>query len=131
MKYSWQPDKQLRLVHKNNNPKWVGGEVHEYLQVDGKIKELNGKLIHYSYKDIVHHFQKTINYAELSAIKNIRIGKKVSPINLIINPIFAFMNLYVLKLGLLDGWRGLIAGFSSMTGTFLKYAIIISKINKK
>ena len=97
MKYSWQPDKQLRLVHKSNNPMWVGGEVHESLQVAGEIKEISGKLIHFSYKDIVHHFQKTIQYAELGASKNLRLGKMVNPVNLVINPIFAFINLYFLK----------------------------------
>lgn len=131
MKYSWQPDKQLRLVHRSNNPIWDGSEVHEKLKVNGDIKEAVGRLIHYSYKDIPHHFQKTTYYSELGALKNLRIGKKGSPVNLIINPIFAFVNLYFLKFGILDGWRGLIAAFSSMTGTFLKYAIILSKINKK
>lgn len=131
MKYSWQSDLQLRLVHKSKNPVWVGGEVHESLKVDGEILKTKGILIHYSYKDISHHFQKTIQYAELGAIKYLRLEKKVSLINLIINPTYAFVNMYLIKFGFLDGWRGLVAAFSSMTGTFLKYGITISKMNKK
>jgi len=130
MKYSWQPDLQLRLVHKPNNPVWIGGEVHESLNVDGELLNVKGKLIHYSYKDITHHFQKTIQYAELGALKYERLGKDAKIGNLIINPLFAFFNLYFLKLGFFDGWRGLVAAFSSMTGTFLKYAILINKMKK-
>ncbi len=130
MKYSWQPDLQLRLVHKSKNPVWIGGEVHESLKVDGEIFNIKGKLIHYSYKDITHHFQKTVQYAELGASKYERLGKKASIANLIINPIFAFFNLYLFKFGMFDGWRGLVAGFSSMTGTFLKYAFLINKMKK-
>lgn len=130
MNYAWQPDIHLRLVHKSLEPRWVGGEVHEKLIANGNSNVINGKLIHYSYSSIQHHFQKTILYSELGANKLIRIGKKPKILNLIINPAYAFFNMYFLKLGLLDGWRGLVASFSSMTGTFLKYAIFFSKIKK-
>lgn len=124
LNYAWQPDKKLRFVRKSSNPRWEGLDVHENLVSDFKISELNGDLIHYSYKSIEHHFAKTIDYARLSAESYLKKGKKVSFCNLVINPIYAFLNLYIINQGFRDGFRGLIAAFSSMTGTFLKYAIM-------
>jgi glycosyltransferase involved in cell wall biosynthesis len=130
MKYSWQPDKQLRLVHKSVNPIYTGGKVHESLSVDGKVKELNGNLLHYSYQSISHHFEKTIGYAKLSAESYSDKSRKFSISNLIINPIYAFVNMYIFKGGFRDGIRGIIAAYSSMTGTFLKYAMLFEKDNQ-
>lgn len=122
MKYSWQPDLQLRFFHKSTNAKWVGDYVHEKLIVNSAPKKLKGKLIHYSFKNIEHHLSKTIEYAKLGALSLRRKSKKVYKYNLIINPIFAFLKMYFLNLGCLDGWRGFIASFSSLIGTFLKYS---------
>lgn len=131
MNYSWQPDRQLRLVHKSLEPLWEGGDVHEYLNVGGNKVIIEGKLIHYSYKSISHHFEKTIKYAELGAKKMISNNRKFGYYNLVLNPIIAFVAMYFIKCGFMDGWRGIIAAFSSMTGTFLKYSIAISlKKNK-
>ncbi len=125
MKYSWQPDRVVRLLHKSLNPKFTGELVHEKIDMkDYKSSTLSGNLIHYSYRNIREHFEKTTKYSELSALSYQKIGKKSKLVNLIINPLFAFINMYILKLGILDGWRGIIAAFSSMTGTFLKYAIL-------
>jgi glycosyltransferase involved in cell wall biosynthesis len=127
MNHSWQPDKQLRLVHKSVNPVYTGGKVHEFLRVDCKVEKLEGSLLHYSYFSISSHFIKTIGYAELSAESYKDNARKFSVINLLINPIYAFINMYLFKGGFRDGVRGIIAAFSSMTGTFLKYAMLYEK----
>lgn len=123
MNYSWQPDRVIRLVHKSLNPHFTGGKVHEKLEHSAKeINNLKNEILHYSYKDISNHFEKTVRYAKLSAETYFEQGRKAGICNLIINPLFAYVNMYFFKLGFLDGWRGLIAAYSSMTGTFLKYA---------
>jgi glycosyltransferase involved in cell wall biosynthesis len=127
MQYSWQPDRKLRLVKKNAKPKWVGHIVHEELIVEGKIGTLKGEILHYSYTSIADHFAKTIKYASLSSQDYELKGKKVSFVNLILNPIFAFVNMYFVKGAFLDGKLGLVAAFSSMCGTFLKYAMLYER----
>lgn len=125
MLYSWQPDRVLRLVHKSLKPKFLGEKVHEKLVCDFQNPILlKNEIMHYSYKSIKNHFEKTIRYAELSAESYFDLNRNTGLLQLLINPIFAFTNMYILKRGFLDGWRGLIAAFSSMTGTFLKYAIL-------
>ncbi|MDT3740932.1 MAG: glycosyltransferase family 2 protein [Candidatus Kapabacteria bacterium] len=134
MNHSWQPDRVTRLVHKSLYPQFTGGKVHEKLEHSAKeVNNLKHEILHYSYKDISNHFEKTVQYAKLSAETYFEKGTKAGICNLIINPLFAFVNMYFFKLGFLDGWRGLIAAYSSMTGTFLKYAELknLQELNKK
>ena len=134
MNHSWQPDRVTRLVHKSLYPHFTGGKVHEKLEHSAKeVNNLKHEILHYSYKDISNHFEKTVKYAKLSAETYFEKGTKAGICNLIINPLFAFVNMYFFKLGFLDGWRGLIAAYSSMTGTFLKYAELknLQELNKK
>lgn len=130
LKYSWQPDWNLRLTRKSANPRWVGYDPHDKLIIDSKYSKLKGDLVHYSYSGIHQHFQKTINYAKISAESYIKNGKKFRLINLFVNPVIAFIRLYFLHRGFLDGFRGFIASFSSFIYTFLKY-LFLWELEKK
>ena len=130
LKHAWQPDKKIRLVKKSANPVWKGLNPHDELHIDGESKLLKGYLVHYSYKDIKHHFNKTIDYARQSARSYFDKGKKFHLYNLLLNPIIAFIRLYIINLGFLDGFRGILAGFSSYVYTFLKYVFLWELWNK-
>ncbi len=119
--YAWQPDWNLRLVKKNTNPYWRGLNPHDELKCDASPKRLNGELVHYSYKDVRNHFDKTLDYAQISARSYKERGRKFSIWNLLLNPVVAFIRLYILRKGFLDGKHGLVAGFSTFVYTFLKY----------
>ena len=121
LNFTWQPDRKLRLVKKNANPRWEGGNIHEYLVIDGKIKKLKGYLYHYTYKDIEDHFKRSLKYSKISAIEMHKKGKKFKLHKLIFNPIWAFSKQYFFHLGFLDGIRGLSVAMSYLISTFLKY----------
>jgi len=127
LKYAFQPDWKLRLVKRSSNPRWEGGNVHEYLVINGKTSKINGDLLHYSYRDIYDHFMKVVNYSKLSAEDMYRRGKKFNFINLVINPISAFLKEFLLKKGFLDGIRGFIVAVSTTFYTFLKYIFLWEK----
>lgn len=131
MNYAWQPDWNLRLANRFAQPVWKGGRVHESLQTQGRTAKLNGEIIHYSYNGIKHHFEKTIRYAEISAQSYYEKGKRASIVNILINPAYAFIRLYFLRRGMLDGVRGFIAAISSAFGTFMKYAFLWEIEHKK
>ena len=132
LNYAWQPDLNLRLVNKAGNPRWIGQDVHESLIIDGEVGILNGDLLHYSYSDIKHHFEKTITLSKLSANAYYKKGKRFSTLNLFLNPIIAFIRLYFINKGILDGKIGFIAAVSSFVGTFLKYAFLLEiELNQK
>lgn len=132
LKYSWQKDERLRLVKAASNPLWVGEIVHEELKINGITSHLDGYIIHYSYRDIDDHFKRTIRYARLSAESYYKKGKKFKLSRIIFNPAIAFMKIYIVKGGFLDGIPGLIAGVSAFVYGFLKYAFLwdIIRVNK-
>ncbi|WP_457640831.1 glycosyltransferase family 2 protein [Persephonella sp.] len=130
LKYAFQPDWKLRLVKRSSNPRWEGGNVHEYLVIDGKTSKINGDLLHYSYRDIYDHFMKVVNYSKLSAEDMYKRGKKFSLLKLILNPWASFFKEYFLKKGFFDGIRGLIIAVSTLFYTFLKYIYLWEKYNK-
>jgi len=130
MNYAWQPDWNLRLTKRSAKPIWKGDMVHESLSIVGTTSKIKGEIIHYSYANIKHHFEKTIRYAEISSQSYYEHGKKATLLNILLNPLYAFIRIYFLRKGALDGVRGFIAAISSAFGTFLKYAFLWEKEHK-
>jgi len=130
LKHAWQPDWNLRLVRRNSNPRWEGGEIHEFLVIDGKVKKIDGDLFHYSYKDIKDHFSKVVNYSYLSAVDLNKKGKKFRFHKILLNPVASFVREYFFKKGFLDGIRGFIIAVSATVYSFLKY-IYLWEIQRK
>lgn len=124
LKHAWQPNYRLRLVRRDSNPRWVGEIVHESLETNLPVERLPGYIIHYSYRDVQDHFERTIRYAQMSAQSYIKRGKKSSLFKIIFSPIFSFLKLYIVKLGFLDGRHGYIAAQSAFIYTFLKYVYL-------
>lgn len=121
---AWRPDWKLRLVRRDCNPRWEGLDPHDTLKASCPTTKLKGVLLHYSYKNLKHHFEKAIYYADLSAQTYQRLGRKFHLHNLLFNPVFSFVKLYFIDFGFLDGIRGLFAGVSAFVSTFLKYAFL-------
>ncbi len=130
LRHSWQPDRKLRLVRSDSSPKWVGLNVHESLQSDGKPLRLQGEILHHSYRDIRDHWQKTIFYAHSTAESYASLGRMASIANIICNPLSSFIKNYIFRCWFLDGIPGLIAGMSAFLYTFLKY-IFLWELNRK
>ncbi len=111
----------LRLV-RTQKAKYVGGLVHEGLQVDGKIGRLQNPINHYSYDTIETYFNKFNKYTSLAAEQMYQNGRRFSLAFVLVTIPFEFIKRYVLKLGLLDGLRGLLWASFSAFYVFVKYA---------
>lgn len=114
------PDSVIRLFPKNG-VKWKG-KVHE--RPIGKFEEktLKGYLKHYTYTSFDEYMDKMNKYASISAIDRKQRGKKCSVIkDLVLRPIFAFIKMYILKLGILEGWLGLVLSLNYANYTLNKY----------
>ncbi len=122
LKHALYPDRQLRLVRRDANPRWTGGKVHELLKIDGTTSRLSSYLLHYSYRDLSDFITRLDKYARLWAEDAAMQGKRVGLRRLMLSPLLAFTKNYILKLGLLDGMRGLIAscamGYYSLLKAF-------------
>jgi glycosyltransferase involved in cell wall biosynthesis len=123
LKYSWQPDRHLRLVRRDKNPRWEGA-IHEVFKVDGRIGDLKGDIIHYSYKDFAHHMKKSASLAYQAAVSYNERGKRSGGAKILFKPAFALFKRLILKGGILDGTRGVISALSSAYYTYMKYSFL-------
>ena len=101
----WYPDKKLRIV-RNGHGKFVGGSVHERLEVEGDITSLRGDLLHYSGESVYDFVKRNIEYSNLSARDKIN-HKKFEPFAMaVLHSFWKFFRCYIIKLGFLDGPEG-------------------------
>ncbi len=102
------PDRVLRLFDRRRGG-WRGDrEIHEHVSVDGRVETLGGDLEHRAYRSLGDQLNRLQRYAQLMAEDMHRRGRRANIGNLMINPLWRFVRGYFLRLGFLDGWRGLI-----------------------
>src|SRR2546422_6343551 len=116
------PDRQLRLMRRGQG-RYNDLPIHEHLQVEGLICDLIGHLDHHSYPTVLSHELKVGRYSTLSAQERTNAGyARVSSLNLLINPLWAFIKIYVLRGGYRDGIHGFLFSAFSAAHVLLKYA---------
>ncbi|SHG18955.1 glycosyltransferase family 2 protein [Flavobacterium defluvii] len=104
----WQNDKIIRLFKKENASYNNNKIVHEKLIVNGKTGILKNKLTHYSYSNYEDYKQKMIFYGKLKAQEEFIKNTKPHFFHFYIRPAYQFLNQYLLRLGFLDGKKGVI-----------------------
>jgi len=119
---SWYPDEKLRLI-KRSKGAWNDDLVHESIVMQGnsRIFHFEGQLLHLAYFSVSEQIQKNNRYSDLSARQLLAKGKRSSLFKIICNPLWAFVNGYLIKLGLLDGFYGFIIAVNVAHLTFLKH----------
>jgi glycosyltransferase involved in cell wall biosynthesis len=117
----WRPDRVLRFFRRKSG-KFDSAVVHEAVKINGTVGTLKGELLHYSYPDFDAVLRKYNLYSVLGARKMHEAGKKASLFDLTVKPPAAFVKHYVVKLGFLDGWRGLLISAMTAATVFMKYA---------
>ncbi len=101
------PDRLVRLFDRRCGG-WSGDEIHENTRVSGRIGRLTGHLEHYSYRSLSDHLNRMQRYADLMAQALFERGRRCGLTPVLLNPQWRFFRGYVLRLGFLDGWRGLV-----------------------
>lgn len=74
------------------------------------------------YKNLGEVMHKSNRYSTLGAEKLANNGRKSSMPKALSRGLWAFFQMYILKLGILDGWPGFIISLGFFEGTFYKYA---------
>lgn len=117
----WQTDKNIRLFKKDKANYIAGRLVHEQLKVEGKTAVLKHKLIHYSYLDYETYKSKMVNYGKLKAKE--LLAKNVTPtaFHFYIKPAYKFLHSYILRLGILDGKKGIIICYLNALSVSVRY----------
>jgi glycosyltransferase involved in cell wall biosynthesis len=120
----WRPDYILRLARRNVC-QFDLAPIHEKMIVNGPTGYLHGKLLHYSYPTIDKVLAKQARYALDSAReKSGPRGSGYSVASAMCRSMFKFIQLYIVRLGFLDGTPGLLAAISKSQETFWKYAAV-------
>lgn len=123
-------EERLRLAKKSLS-KYVGGCVHERLEVKGKICKLKNVFCHYTYPNLNGYFNKLELYTTFGAIKMLNENRKSTTIDIIFRPLFEFIKRYVLKLGFLDGFEGFIWAVLGSYYSFIKYIKLYLLLKEK
>lgn len=126
----WSPDYKLRL-HRTNKGKWKNVLVHESLIVEGNVGFLYNEIYHYTYNDIYSHIERLYSYAKLGAEMLKRRNKKIYSFELLFIPFFIFFKKYIIQLGVLEGYRGILISAMESYYAFLKYAMALYGDEKK
>lgn len=128
----WYPDYTLRLFRKDTGIRFNASLVHEKAVYRGDTAKLNNDILHYTDLRIEHYMNKLNKYTSLSAEEMYKNRKKSSFVDIIFRPVFMFFKMYFLRLGILDGYTGLVLCTLSSVHVMIKYSklFLIKKTNR-
>ncbi|MEQ9148381.1 MAG: glycosyltransferase family 2 protein, partial [Cytophagales bacterium] len=120
---TWYPDRKIRLFKKDAGS-WKGSNPHDRFDVrEGKnISFIKGDILHYTMDNISDHLKQMDYFTEIMARDLHKAGKKSNYLKLIFSPMIKFVMAYFVRLGILDGYYGLVIALNSAHASFLKYA---------
>lgn len=117
----WYPDYQLRL-YKKQNASWMGGEVHEKVELKGHLGILKNNIEHFVFENLTEQIKTNNRYSSQGALDLFKKSKKFRIVKLVFKPLGKFIECYFVKLGFLDGAAGFIIALGAAQSMFLKYA---------
>lgn len=104
----WQTDKNYRLFRKSKVNFSNKRIVHETLDIFGTTGVFKNKLTHYCYKNYEMYKNKMLLYGRLKAKEAFNKNKRFSYAFLLLKPMWKFFNSYIIRLGFLDGKKGVV-----------------------
>ncbi|WP_458525169.1 glycosyltransferase family 2 protein [Onishia taeanensis] len=114
----WGEDWLVRLFHREST-NFNEAMVHEKVDTSGsEVIRLSGTIHHRAVEDLSQFLDKVNRYSSIRAENDL---KPISPALIVLKSLFAFFRTYVLRLGILDGWRGLVISVSNANGVFWKH----------
>jgi glycosyltransferase involved in cell wall biosynthesis len=121
LRYTYGHDHQARLFRRGR-ARFAGGEVHERLEVrrGQKLGGFEGPLLHRTYRSFAEYAERMNRYSDLGARGMAE--RPVSLLRLALSPAAAFLKMYVLRGGFLDGVRGWVVAAGQAHYVLLKYA---------
>ncbi len=110
----WLPRLYNRQAHGYNE-----AMVHENVipAPNAKLQKLQGPLRHRAVSEISQFLVKIDRYTELRMHEG---AKGYGPIMSLLKAKWAFFRSYVLRLGILDGWRGMVIAWGDASGVFYR-----------
>ncbi|MBL8862114.1 MAG: glycosyltransferase family 2 protein [Planctomycetes bacterium] len=120
----WYPDHQLRLFDRRRG-RWGGDNPHDRVILEGPAGMLSGDLLHHPYRSFAEHLATIDKYTTIMAEGLHARGKRAHALHLVLGPAARFVRFYFLRLGFLEGWRGLLQACLAAHYGRLKYAKLL------
>lgn len=113
----------LRLFNKNNGNFNIR-KLHEGVEIKGDVGKLKNEIMHCSYSNINHFFQKFNDYAEIYKIEALKNNKQVGKLKPILRFPLEFIKQYFIRLNFLNGFPGFVWSLFGAFYVFVKYSKI-------
>ncbi|MDX8404586.1 MAG: glycosyltransferase family 2 protein [Mariprofundus sp.] len=119
----WYPDyRQPQLFRKGALIFNDGDMVHESYRIEGSIDHMKAAIWQFPFKNLAQTLDKANRYSTLGVDRLQKKGVTPGMGKALLRGLWAFFRMYILKLGLLDGWAGFVIAFGNFEGTFYRYA---------
>ncbi len=122
----WYPDKKTRLFNRTKGC-WKGENPHDRWELydnSKNIKDLHGDILHYSFYSMLDHIKKIEKYSDIAARARVEKNKNYNLLKIIVVPAWVFFINYIIRLGFLDGYYGLIVCKLQAYDTWIKYNLV-------
>jgi glycosyltransferase involved in cell wall biosynthesis len=116
----WSGFYRVRLFL-NGAGKYDDRQVHETFVTTKKVGAIKSAINHYTYTSLEEYLNKVNAYSSQSAFQYLKTGKKKSVAGSYFASLFHFMEMYLLKLGFLDGHEGYLLAKMSALYVLMKY----------
>jgi hypothetical protein len=127
MRFSGTGNEKLLRLFNRRHARFTDVLVHEKVVAEGKTGSLRGNLLHYSYKDLAHHFAKTNEYTTRAAGEYAAKKKRFSRLWVAGKFPVSFITFYLFKGGILDGYPGFMWSFMAAVYGSMKIAKTIER----
>ena len=119
----WYPDRKIRLFDRRV-VQWGGVNPHDSIQLDKDFRahHIPGEILHYSFHTPDDLIWQNNRMSSIAAASLYAAGKRSSWLKMLIHPIWAFFNGYLLRRGFLDGVDGFTIAVNTSHQVFLKYS---------
>ncbi len=116
----WYPGYVTRLFRKSR-AQFSNSAVHEHLAIEGNVATLPHDLLHYTDDNLEHYFDKLNHYTSLAADELVLAKRRITMMDLLLRPFLAFLKMYFIKAGFLDGAHGFLLCRLSSSYVLAKY----------
>lgn len=116
----WRPDVRVRLFCREGAT-WEGDYIHEKVAVGGPVGRLKGSINHFPFSGVDQQVARISEFSTLEAHKFYSQGKKARYRHIAAGPLGGFLRTYIFRLGLLDGFPGLVIAGLDGFAVFMRY----------
>ena len=116
----WESDRPIRLFRASF--RYNSSRVHEHVEVNGAIGELQSSLMHEPYAALDSWFEKLGRYSKWWAEDRFEKGKRAGIASVVFRPPFRFLSMYLIRGAWMDGARGALLASMAATSVMAKYA---------